>query len=161
MEAKCILTEELIRKALWLARPSVEAILLEDETVWGPRCVYVFVDGPGLDSFMTSVMGSRDKWQKEWGKEEDFGKIAWQKLLLARRTGMPTGVVISRYPWMLKEGDFLYEGGTAGSPNGLSVGVSGAHGQTDEGIADIIYAAIVMLCRLKVRRMKCVGTERV
>jgi len=157
---KTILTEELIKQAIELAKPSVESILSQGIGVWGPKYVSVVVSGPGIEGNLDFTLGFRSEWDPKWGPKEDFLEIARQKDSVSNRTGMPTDVVVTRKPWLLEEGDFLYQGGTAGRPGGLTVSVSGAMAQVDEGIADIVYGIVAMLCRLKVKGMQENGINR-
>jgi hypothetical protein len=147
-----ILTAELIRKALELVRPSVEKILNTEGTTWGPKWVEVVVRASDQDS-LTSVpvlytrFGKAIFWQSEWGEKKDFNKIALSKLYVAKREGVNTSIVIATQPWKLKKGEYLYPGGA--TRDGISVGVSGAKGVTDEAIAEIVISAIIMLAQLE------------
>ncbi len=120
----------------------------------------VVVSGPGLEERVTETVGQVEEWKEQWGQSRDFRELALRKAMLAERTRMPTDLAVSRMPWLLEEGDYLYQGGT-GEPGGLTVAASGAFGTTDEGISDLVRALIVMLCRLKVMQMKEAGTNRV
>lgn len=155
-----ILTQELVTRAIALATPSINAVLAEKDTGWGPRWVAVVVSGPGLEGRIVELVGHIEEWKVQWGEQRDFREIASQKASLAERTGMPTEEVVSRKPWLLQEGDFLFQGGTAGEPGGLTVTASGAHGETDEGISDMVKALLIMLCRLRVKQMKEAGVDR-
>ena len=157
---KAILTEELVKRAITLAAPSINALLAEKDTVFGPRSVAVVVSGPGLKQRVVEIVGHVEEWQAQWGEQRDFREIASRKVALAERTGLPTDVVVSRMPWLLEEGDFLYQGGTVGESDGLTVAASGAFGQTDEAVSDIVKAIIVLLCRLKVKQMREAGINR-
>lgn len=152
--AKTILTEKLIEQAIELAKPSVESILSQGIGTWGPRCVSVVVNDPIKSEIFHFKVGVHEEWKDEWGKEKDFYPIASKKQALSQRTGMPTSVVVSKYPYLLEEGDFLYSGGYAETPGGLSVGVSGALGVADEEIAKIIFTTITLLCKLKTKEMQ-------
>jgi hypothetical protein len=156
---KGILTTELVKRAITLAAPSINAVLAEQDTGWGPRWVAVVVSGPGLEQRVVETVGRVEGWKAEWGEQKDFRGIALRKAILAERTGMPTEVAVSRMPWLLQEGDYLFQGGT-GEPGGLTVTASGAHGATDEGISELVKALVVMLCRLKVKQMKEAGIDR-
>lgn len=155
-----ILTEELVRRAINLATPSINAVLAEKDTVWGPRWVAVAVSGAGLEQPITAIVGQVEQWKAAWGEQKDFREIALAKTSLAERTGMATQVVVYRHPWLLEEGDFLFQGGIATEPGGLTVTASGAYGETDEGISELVKALIVMLCRLRVKQLKEAGIER-
>ena len=155
-----ILTQELVTRAIALATPSINAVLAEKDTGWGPRWVAVVVSGPGLEGRIVELVGHIEEWKVQWGEQRDFREIASQKASLAERTGMPTEEVVSRKPWLLQEGDFLFQGGTAGERGGLTVTASGAHGETDEGISDMVKALLIMLCRLRVKQMKEAGVDR-
>jgi len=157
--AKGILTTELVKRAIALATPSINAVLAEQDTSWGPRWVAIVVSGPGLGERVVETVGRVEGWTAAWGEPKDFREIALRKAILAERTGMPTDVAVSRMPWLLEEGDYLFQGGT-GEPGGLTVTASGAHGATDEGISEMVKALIVMLCRLKVKQMKEAGIDR-
>jgi hypothetical protein len=148
-----ILTDALVKNAITMVAPAVERILNQEDTVWGPRYVSVVVDGPGIDG-VSDRLGTFEEWKKKWGPVKDFGKIARSKISISQRTGMPSDLVVHRHPWLLRRGDFIYQGGVAGEPGGLAVAVSGANSQTDECIAWLIYHAIEMKCRLRVREME-------
>ncbi len=147
-----ILTAKLIRKAVELVRPSAEEILNTEGTTWGPKWVEVIVSAPDQDILSSAPVfhtrfGEETPWQLEWGKEKDFIRIAFAKLYVAEREGVNTSIVVATQPWKLKKGEYLYPGGA--TRDGISVGVSGAKGVTDEAIAEMIISAIIMLAQLE------------
>ena len=154
-----ILTNEMVDKAIALAKPSALAILNEKGTTWGPKWVSGCVKGPGLSSEVAFDFGEiSDRWQPEWGNRVNFSDVARSKLRVVEREGIPTSVLIATKPWQLEEGEYLYEGGVV--RNGICVAVSGAEGRADEAIAEIVLSAIVMLAfmdvneRVKENRME-------
>ncbi len=159
-----LLTRDIVFRALDLTRPSIIAILSRDFAIWGPSWVSIYINGPGLQKPFFALINAGDsecKWKKEWGEEKNFGVIARHKLNLAQRTGMRTSLLASQCPWVFQEGDFFYPGGVAKEKNGLVVATSGARGETDEGISDIIYVTIEMLCRIKIKEMQDSGRDQV
>jgi len=147
-----ILTEELVRKAIALATPSINAILWTKGTTWGPKWVAIAFSGPWLDEPVTAIVGDVEEWKEEWGKPKSFEAIALAKLQTAFGKGDYTGHMVACTPWRLVEGDYLYRGGVF--RDGLAASASGAYGETDEGIAEIVLAMVRMLCNLRVRILK-------
>jgi hypothetical protein len=154
-----IITRELVEKAIELAKPTIIAILNAEGTTWGPKWVIVYVKAPGIEEKITVDInadclefnwGLLDHWEDKWGKREEFFKVAASKLDVSDREKLPTSIVVATMPWLLKNGEYLYAGGS--TRDGISVGVSGAKGRTDEGIAEIILSIIRMLAFL--------GTEK-
>ncbi len=144
-----ILTKDLVKKAIELARPSALAILNEAGTTWGPKWVSGCVKGPGLSTEVTFDFGEvSDRWEPEWGVQVKFIDIARTKMRVLEREGIPTSVLIATEPWRLEQGEYLYEGGV--TRNGISVAVSGAEGRADEAIAEMVLSAIVMLAFMDV-----------
>jgi hypothetical protein len=146
-----ILTEELVNKALNAAVPTIETLLQDDLCVWGPRYVAVWVSGPDVD-VIRYIPEKVPDWDPAWGPQIIFSEIARAKLEVADRTGMSTADTL-RHPWVLQPGDTLYEGAVV-SLGGLSVAISGAKGQADDGIARLILAIIEMYCRLELRSLQ-------
>ncbi len=144
-----ILTTRLISKAVELVRPSVEEILNAEGTTWGPKWVEVVVRASEIPVFH-ALFGEPTPWVLEWGKEKDFAKIALSKLHVARREGISTSIIVATQPWKLKKGEYLYPGGA--TRDGISVGVSGAKGITDEAIAEMVISAIIMLAQLEIKQ---------
>lgn len=143
------------REAITIVRPAVEAMLRRPETNWGPDWVAVGVDHPDFEEPVIVVIGEELWWDTvAWGEEKDLRAIAQEKMDLAGREGMPTGMIVACYPERLRPGDTTYQGGYAEEAGGLRTAASGAYGQTDEGIARMIFGVIQMLCQLEVRRMK-------
>lgn len=142
-----ILTEELVKKALGILAPSAEVVLGLPDTTWGPKWVDGWVLGPGLEQPLPFRFGQWTKWDPSWGAKEDFILLAEQKSLIAEREKMSTSLVIATRPWVLREGEHLYPGGV--HEDGISVGVSGAKGLADEGLAWMLLKTIKMLCLLE------------
>lgn len=142
-----IITEELVWRAIGLATPSALEILASEGTTWGPQWVEGFVDAPGLEEPISFIFGESTSWDDDWGEFRSFSEIAITKLDVADREGLPTSVVAATMPWVLDEGEYLYAGGT--TRNGITVATSGAKGRTDEGLAEILLACIIMLAMLE------------
>ncbi len=146
-----ILTAEIVNGAIEMVRPCVEKILKEEGTTWGPTWVAIVVNIPSEErNYYHFTIGRRIAWQKEWGKEKTFSKIALAKQTAAKREGVATSILIITRPWNLERGEYLYPGGV--TRNGITVGVSGAKGIVDEAIAEMIVSAIVMLAKLETER---------
>jgi len=151
-----ILTEELIRKAIELARPGVQNILDTEGMTWGPKWVYGWATGPGIPED-EKILFSFGQVDPNW-KSPDFGLIAYEKMLTVEREKLPTSVIASTKPWLLEDDEYLYAGAT--TRDGISVAVSGAMGRVDEAIAEIVLSLIVMLAlmdadqRIKEDRMQ-------
>jgi hypothetical protein len=104
------------------------------------------------------VQAPIDSWLEEWGDKARFEEYARNKCAISLRTGMPTSVVIKSHPWILREGDCLYEGGYAESPD-LAIGVSGAEGETDERIAKLVFDRLRTLCAASVANLRESGKD--
>ena len=145
-----IIDEKLIKEAIALARPSIVAILNKKGATWGPKWVAGYVKAPGMDKLIDFEFTSYRKfkpWKAKWGKKEDFYNIARKKLEASDREKMSTRSIVAFRPQCLKKGEFLYPGGV--NRYGVSVGISGARGSADEGIAEILRSTIGMLAHLK------------
>lgn len=150
-----ILTEKLVLAAIELARPSAEAILAHSGATWGPKYVMGCVSCPevsgGIITFRYGMLP--DEWDPKWGPEktaEDFLNFAEPKRQLAVRGNGPTSQIIHDAPWLLEAGNSLWAGGTA-CP-GISVGVSGATGEADELIAELVLTMVIGLARMEAAR---------
>ena len=74
-----LLTREIVQKAIDLATPSIEAILKEDDTVWGPRHVVVVVPDPESDQ--ESDLGSQIECiARSIGKVEEWKTVRLRNL---------------------------------------------------------------------------------
>jgi len=145
-----ILTEDLVEKAIELVKPGVESILNAEGTTWGPKRIQGWVIGPGLKRPISFMIGSLEDWKKEWGEIMNFHPIALSKLAVSAREGLPTSVIVAEKPWLLKDEEYLYPGGT--TRDGITVAVSGAKGRVDEAIAEMVLSAIRMLAFLEADR---------
>lgn len=155
-----ILTEEWVKEAIELVRPSAEKILNTVGTTWGPKWVEGRIKVSGLEEIIKFDFGTTSRtWDPKWGEEKYFGEIAEKKLRVADREGVNTSVVVATQPWNLKEGEYLYDGGA--TRNGITVAVSGAKSKTDEAIAEMVISAIVMLALLETGRRVEEGRERI
>ncbi|MCJ7793273.1 MAG: heme-binding protein [Candidatus Marinimicrobia bacterium] len=152
-----ILTEELVKRALDFLGPSIEAMIKVKEAAFGPRFIFVGVDGPGLKEPVHGFFGDQSKvtsklsdWDPKWGEyihPTTFHGLAITKCKTARRNGEPTSVTITLHPEKFEKGEYLYAGGVAEEKDGVAVGVSGLHGFVDEWIAWWVYHAIVTFCQ--------------
>jgi len=76
-----ILNEELVREAIRIAESGILAILNHEGATWGPKWVWGYVEGPGLDepvSFQFGIDISKE-WDSEWGQPDRFRKVAEKK----------------------------------------------------------------------------------
>lgn len=147
-----IITKEMIVEALYLLRPTAEAILKNNGTTWGPKWVDGYINAPGLDEPFAFTLGGKTAWDPAWGEERDFGRIAWKKLRVAERLGQKTSIVVAISPWQLLDGEFMYPGGD--SRYGISSSASGAKGRADECIASLLIEIVIMLASLEADRRK-------
>ena len=156
-----IITRDLIRQAIKLARPSAEAILRYEGATWGPKLVMGFAQAPGVEAeqFSYDVIGSDEEWNSEWGDANEFTRIALAKLAVVLREKSPASVIVATRPWCLEEGEFLYVGGTY--CDGIAVVASGAKGWADEAISKIVTSNIVMLAQLEVERRVQAGLKKI
>ena len=138
-----ILNKYLVRKAIWLATPSILKILEHKGATWGPKWVTGFVSIPDREEWIDFQIGE----DPEWGNPDRFFEIAGKKMAVVEREGKATSVVVATRPWRLKDGEYLYPGGA--TRDGISVVASGAKGRADEAISEIILSAIRMLAFLK------------
>ena len=146
-----IITDMMLARAIELARPSAEAALAAAGLAWGPDWVYGIVRVPGL-SDMRFTLGTPKTWNAEWGKAKDFRVIADQKMALADRLKVNTSFAAAEMPWLLEDGDYLYPGGV--HREGLSAGISGAMGRTDESLAELVLSMLIMHANLEADRRK-------
>ncbi len=144
-----IIDDSLVQEALDLSGPTIETILKNPKSTWGPKYVEVFIIERDDVSAYTAVIGEKEPWDPSWGEEldYDFLFVAEQKANASLREKADTSFLIEQSPWLLEEGEFLYPGGVY--YGGVAVGVSGAKGIVDEGIAKILISAIVMLAKQK------------
>lgn len=158
-EGRCtldaLLSHELVVRAIEMGLPLFRAMIAHGGT-WGPEGVVIGVDGPGLEEAVVYVMqelGPEDEWPAKWGRRS-FRDIVREKLNTAS-TGVNSVRVVNEEPWLLLQGDSLYQGGVVKGTNGeLRAAASGAYGQTDHAIAEITLDLIAHLCRLEVRRLQ-------
>jgi hypothetical protein len=146
-----LLTEELVRKAIDIALPTIR--LLVKEATWGPLGLVIIVDSDYLDKqviYTMDELGPKETWSDRHEKDIDFEAIAQQKLNVARK-GLDSHVIVSERPWLLESGDSFYQGGVC--PYwGLAIATSGAYGTTDCQCAKIIVAIITALCQAKINK---------
>lgn len=156
-----IITNDLIKKALEMARPTAEVILATDGMTWGPKWVEGFLRAPGIDGEVPFKFGNVTEWDEAWGPKEksDFSGIAMEKLDLADSFGTETSRIVSVAPWIIPDGAYLYQGGA--SDQGISVGVSGARGWVDECISQIVINCIVMLAHLETDTRVAKGNKQI
>lgn len=154
-----VLQDSGIRGALADCEDEINAILADDEAVWGPRWVEVHMRIWGCENLFLYTFGRREQWKEEWGAPKDFMQIAAAKSHLALRSGFNTSLAVASNPLVLRQGDYLYPGGVV--KDGLAVGVSGVKGETDERIAWIILLAIERRARAKVLEMVEAGQHEI
>lgn len=146
-----VLGEESVKEALEMLIPGIISILDQQKTTWGPKFVYGSLSYPsteGLNTITKFHFGDIDApWNPEWGEKKDFPAVAESKRRLAARLKVATSEAVAMEPWNLQEGEFLWPGGFYRL--GISVGISGAMGRTDEAIAEMVVSAIIMLARLE------------
>lgn len=154
-----IINEEMVNRAIDLARPSAEAILAAEGTTWGPKWVKGFVRVIGDDTNFPFTFGQVTEWNLEWGPNRSFDQVALAKLIVADREGLNTSYVVALFPHMLEEGEFLYPGGA--HRDGNSSSASGAKGRADEAIAELVLVMLNMLIQLETDRRKAAGENQI
>ena len=82
------------------------------------------------------------------GEEADakYVEIAHAKARVTHRTGLPSSLVQTQYPYLYQEGDTKWGGSTI-DDGGLVVAFSGVQAVYDEMISEWMVAAIRALCR--------------
>lgn len=148
-----VLTQKLVLKAIDQVLPALRN-LVKNHT-WGPLGLAIAVGGKGLKQPVVYIMeelGTEESWKEQWG-DKNFRKIAIKKMEVSLRTGKESGCVVINTPWQLESGDFIYQGGVAEDTD-LAVGISGAHGGTDEACAWIVWNAIRLECLEKMAQMR-------
>ena len=145
-----IITGKMVEKALELAKPTIEIILKQPGTTWGPQWVNGYLSCPGITEDIPFTFGEETEWDHNWGAKRDFWTVAGEKLELARRMGEDTSKIIASSPWLIEPGEFLYPGGAIYL--GISAGTSGAMGWVDELISSMIIEIIIMLAHLETDR---------
>ena len=143
-----ILTSELVKRAIELVRPGIDAILNAEGTTWGPRWVCGTVKGP-QDITVHFTFGEFPE-SEPLSSKASFYNVAQTKLEATEREQLPTSVIVTTKPWLLRGGEYLYPGGT--TRDGISVAVSGAKGRTDEAIAEIVLSIVIMLAYLEMEK---------
>lgn len=154
-----IITEELVKKAIEMARILADGLLQTPELTWGPTWADGEISAPGLDVPVQFQFGKEVEWNPEWGEKVDFGPVAASKRRLAERYDMTTSAIVALYPWLLENGEFLYAGGD--SRAGISVGISGAKGRADEAIAETLINLVAMLARLSADDRSAKGKDQI
>jgi hypothetical protein len=156
-----IITNDLIKRALEMARPMADHILFTEGMTWGPKWVEGYLQAPGIGGPIPFKFGQITEWNEIWGPKgkSNFSDIALKKLELADSTGQNTSVVIVVSPWILQDGEYLYAGGA--SRQGISVGVSGAKGWVDEAISNIVIECIILLAHLETDARIASGNKRI
>jgi hypothetical protein len=147
---KKIIDEELVRKAIAFALPTVRELVAAN--TWGPTGVVIAVGWQGLPEPIVHVMdelGQEDLWEERWGKGCNFREIALQKLSTALHGGNSSRSVVANHPWVLEEGDSFYTGASA-EDGYLAVSASGAYGDTDETVSWIVWNIILLLCQRRI-----------
>ncbi len=147
-----IIDQDSIEKAITLAQPTIESILEDPKSTWGPKYVEVFVAMEDDCNEYSTTIGEEEPWNPSWGEEleSDFSWIAEKKAEASLRAKMSTSVMVDKFPWTFEEGEFLYAGGVY--YGGIAVGVSGVHEKVDEAIATIILNMIIMLARQETKQ---------
>jgi len=142
-----IIDQTMIDRAINLIEPTAQAIFATRDLVWGPPWVHGAISVPNIPEDLLFRFGDPNPWNPEWGEIRDFAEVAKRKLELAKRLKMNTSVAINLYPWLLKEGEYLYPGGVY--RDGIACGVSGAKGWVDECLAEMVVSAIIVFAHIK------------
>ena len=153
-----ILTQELVNKAVELLRPAVEKILEDKDCIWGPAWVELVFSGHNC-VFAFTKFGNKTEWNDEWGEEKNFYALATAKHDLSRREGMSSSQIVLLKPWLLERGDWLYSGSSCSDD--LVCGVSGAKGEIDEMIADLLITTVKGLCVLRRKELQDNGVKQI
>lgn len=80
-----------------------------------------------------------------------YKEIALSKALVTKRTGMPSSLVQTQYPYLYREGDTKWGGSTIDT-SGLIVAFSGVQAVYDEMIAEWMASTIRALSRNEMTR---------
>lgn len=150
-------TESMAWSAVQWLDQSVRNILAQKgSSREGPLSVAIVVLHPGLEKPVSVLVGVD---LRDWPPVDSARalNIALQKAETAQRTGRPTSQVVYAHPEQFEPNDFFWPGGYAESPNSLAVGISGAHGEVDEGLAKAVFAIIQMECAMKRRSLAEAG----
>lgn len=153
-----LVTESMVKQAVELSLPTIR--MLCARYTWGPKGVVIAVSCQSLAKpyvYVMEELGPRETW-KDDGKDIDFKTIALQKLAVSSRTSHTSHDILHNKPWLLREGDSLYQGGVA-EDDGLAVAASGSYSEIDETIAWIVFNVIAGLCHMKLRKLNSLGVH--
>ncbi len=149
-----LLTRNMCARAIEMIRPVAELILKGEDMTWGPNYGYGEISGPGIKALPFHFGDIGQKWDEiKWGAEINFYTIAQSKRKLAARESLKTTAIVrtseivNTRPQILERDEFLYAGGVACGE--ISIGFSGALGRVDEGIAEMVLIALLMLLHVK------------
>jgi len=154
-----IITEEMVRRAIELIRPTAETMLNEEDLIWGPRYVNGSARVRGLRAIEFRYGTAPKEWNPKWGEKMDFARLASQKRRQSEQGKANTSDIMGVKPWILHEGDYLYAGGAW--RDGIAVGISGADGLVDEAIAMMVIDAIVMLALMETEKRLKAGQAQI
>ncbi len=141
-----LMTPDLIRQAMKIAKPSIEALLKISKRE-APNFIHLVVLSPfenefcedgGIGILYEETVGPAPRDLSQW--KNSYADIARSKAVIARRMKMDTSMVVAMCPALLDSGDTHYEGGVylAGIPNGGS----GVESFLDEAAARILASVI-------------------
>jgi hypothetical protein len=146
-----LLDQQLVARAFALARPSIEALLVEPGAS-GERLLHMVVaEAAERSSFDAAIIAEESFGARPpWGA--DYRAFARAKARLCWRTGHDTREVQHRLPQLLQPGDTLLWGSAVG--DGLIVAASGAHPWFDEACCGIVMSVLRGLAQARRRDME-------
>ncbi len=134
-----ILTEDIARRAVAIARPTIEEVLGSDLVDGRANLHLVVLDPDNGRAIYEESFGDKATWQ------HPYDKIAQAKASLCWHNERVGRSIQNDAPWLYERGDTRYAGGVF--ENGLVVAASGLQDYFDEMISWMVVSAIQALCR--------------
>lgn len=143
-----LLDQQLVARAFALARPSIEALLVEPGAS-GERLLHVVVANAAERRSFDAAIVAEERFGEPppWGA--DYRAFARAKARLCWRTGRDSREVQQQMPQLLQPGDTLLCGSAVG--DGLIVAASGAHPWFDEACCGIVLSVLRGLAQARRR----------
>jgi hypothetical protein len=153
-----LLTEKMVEEAIEIIKPTINGLFTNNKAVWGPTWVEIFISIPTIDKPIHVTVGNKTEWNPSW-KKKDLMDIARKKMEASKRTKKDTRSLLSRSPYLFKEGEYLYMGGIYHDE--ISVGTSGLNGIFDELVSNLVIDTILSLVRFKTWNMSHAGKNAI
>ena len=141
------LTVELVKEAVKIVRPTIEAFLQSERTEGRPNLHLVVLEpeGSGEILYQVSFGNSRKTWKY------DFDNYARRKAWQCQRTGLVGRNVLRDAPWLVQEGDTRYVGGVV--ENGFWGAGPGVFEPFYSRNSFLVLSAIQGLCRDEIAKI--------